>query len=552
MQRPFGRFALVTLLAAVFLGLVAGESKLYAQTPAYGSSGQKSPDTPPPPSPSAVANNGSFETGTFAGWGVSNPCGSTIGNWFVYSGTTSPVSNFTIPAPPAGAFAAVTDQVGPGTHILFQDIALEAGSSHTLTMTLYFNNRHTANITPADFNLDCSNSAGNPNQQFRVDIIRPGALLTTVSPADILQTIFWTANLPTTQLSMAPTPFVADLSAFAGQTVRLRFAEVDNQFFYQAGVDNVQLTSQPQLAGTPGAPYPQSAEVSDQKAGSVLVYNLHTSTIGSTAQNTRINITNINPVSGVAVHLFFVDGSNCNVADSFLCLTANQTASFLASDVDPGTTGYIVAIASSLGTGCPINFNFLIGDEYVKLSSGHAANLGAEAISAISGNPASCDGNSVTADLPFNGVGYNRVPRTVAASNIPSRADGNDTLLVVNRFGGSLATGAATLTGLFGIIYDDFERGLSFGFSPGVCQFRASFSNNFPRLTPRFEQLIPAGRTGWLRLFSQNDQGLFGATINFNPNAGSIAGAFNQGHNLHKLRLTSTVVITVPVFTPSC
>ena len=32
---------------------------------------------------------------------------------------------------------------------------------------------------------------------------------------------------------------VADISAFAGQTVRLRFAEVDNQFYLNFAVDNV-------------------------------------------------------------------------------------------------------------------------------------------------------------------------------------------------------------------------------------------------------------------------------------------------------------------------
>src|SRR5215471_16008067 len=62
---------------------------------------------------------------------------------------------------------------------------------------------------------------------------------------------------------------------------------------------------------------------------------------------------------------------------------SNQKASFTTSDADPGTRGYIVAVAVDGLTGCPANFNFLIGDEYVKYASGHAANLGAEAIAAI-------------------------------------------------------------------------------------------------------------------------------------------------------------------------
>src|SRR5262249_47992081 len=153
----------------------------------------------------------------------------------------------------------------------------------------------------------------------------------------------------------------------------------------------------------PGQPFPDSSEVSDQKAGSVLVYNLYTSSAtSSTAQNTRINLTNVSPTDQVAVHLFFVDGATCSIADSFVCLTPNQTTSFLASDIDPGTTGYLIAVASDCVTGCPIAFNCLIGDAYVKFSTGHAANLGAEALAAVSPNPAACDGNSVTANLNFD------------------------------------------------------------------------------------------------------------------------------------------------------
>src|SRR5262245_37243078 len=176
------------------------------------------------------------------------------------------------------------------------------------------------------------------------------------------------------------------------------------------------------LAADPGLLYPPTSEVSDQKAGSVLFYNFYTSgAAGGNAQNSRINITNTSTTSAAFVHLFFVDGASCSVADSFICLTANQTASFLASDVDPGVSGYIVAVASDGLAGCPVAFNFLIGDEYVKLSTGHQANLGAEAFAALyNGVLPGCDFNSTSASLNFNGVvglGYNRAPRVLALDN---------------------------------------------------------------------------------------------------------------------------------------
>ena len=282
----------------------------------------------------------------------------------------------------------------------------------------------------------------------------------------------------------------------------------------------------------------------------MLIYNVYTSSTDPTKQNTRINMTNVHQTRPAYVHLFFV-AEGCAIADSYVCLTPNQTTSFLASDLDPGVTGYLVAVAVDGVRGCPTSFNYLIGDEYVKFASGHAANLGAEAYSALPGGLPACNENSATATINFDGVSYDRTARTVALDSIGSRAEGNDTMLILNRIGGNLGTGAASLGTIFGILYDDSENGVSFNITGG-CQLRGSLTNNFPRTTPRFEQFIPAGRTGWIRLYSQSDLGLSGAMINFNAGSASSAGAFNQGHNLHKLTLSSAASYVLPVFPPGC
>lgn len=291
---------------------------------------------------------------------------------------------------------------------------------------------------------------------------------------------------------------------------------------------------------------------SDQKAGSVLFYNLFTSSPTSPgAQNTRISMTNTHPVLPAFVHLFFVEGSTCGIADAFICLTRNETVSFLTSNFDPGTTGYLVAVAVDR-SGCPVNFNYLIGDEYVKLGSGHAANLGAEAISALAGGLPFCNASSETAVLAFDGVSYNLTPRVLAVDNIADRATGNDTLLVVNRVGGSLLTSAGAVGSVFGLLYNDSEQSHSFSFSSGNCQVVQSLSNSFPRTSPPFETVIPSGHSGWMKFWGSADIGIFGVAINFNPNALSSSGAFSQGHNLHKLRLTTAASVTIPVIPPSC
>jgi hypothetical protein len=125
-------------------------------------------------------------------------------------------------------------------------------------------------------------------------------------------------------------------------------------------------------------------------------------------------------------------------------------------------------------------------------------------------------------------------------------------MLVLNRIGGNLGIGAATLSDVFGLFYNDMEVGVSFSFSPRSCQFRSTLSNNFPRITPRFDQFVAAGHSGWVRLYSLSDQGILGAVFNANPNSGSSAEAFTQGRNLHKLTLTSGASYTIPIFPPNC
>ena len=304
------------------------------------------------------------------------------------------------------------------------------------------------------------------------------------------------------------------------------------------------------LAQDPGVAIPQESEASDQKAGSLLYYNAYTSdATNPTVADTRINITNTNSQSSVAVHLFFVNAANCQVADSFICLTENQTATFRTSDLDPGTSGYIVALAT-FSDGTPRRFNFLIGDEFVKFATGHFANLGAVAFSKLTDtNVMSTDGT--LAALFFDGLilagSYNRAPRQVAVDSIPSRADGNDTLLILNRVGGDLSTSAGTLGALFGILYDDAETPLSFTTSGG-CWLRVSINNSFPRTTPRVETHIPSGRSGWMRINATANIGILGAVIN----KGTGDTAFNGGHNLHHLTLTAASNLTIPVFPSNC
>lgn len=304
---------------------------------------------------------------------------------------------------------------------------------------------------------------------------------------------------------------------------------------------------------TPGVAFPALAEAGDQKEGSVLFYPIYTSdATNATSQNTRINITNTSMTEKVTVHLFAVDGASCAVLDGFLCLTPNQTSSFLASDFDPGNTGYLIAVAVEDTNGIPRAFNELIGDEYVKFASGHRSNLSAVAVAASMMFPSGPNPNVTTATLRFDGMNYNRLPRVLAADSIGSRADGNSTMLVVNRIGGDMTTSGALIGNINGQLYDDTENAFSFTSNVAACQLRRVMDNTFPRTFTPFERVLPSGRTGWMKFWTVNDTALLGAQINFNPNAASSAGAFSHGHNLHHLTLTDAATLVIPVFVPSC
>jgi hypothetical protein len=309
------------------------------------------------------------------------------------------------------------------------------------------------------------------------------------------------------------------------------------------------------LAADPGSPYPATSEVSDQKAGSILVYNYYSSPSTPTPNhNTRINITNTSSTSGVVVHLFFV-AENCAVADFKLPMSQNYTYTFNVSEFDPNINGYLVAVASDSDTGLPRSHNFLIGDEYIKLPGGASANLAAEAFAAYYTGVLDQSPDNFGAILRFGSpddatARYNRIPAVLAVSNIPSRADQNETTLIINRLSGSLAETMDSVPRLFALVYDDQEVAYSTSFLPGSCQKRVTLSDTEPRTAPRFTSIIPAGRSGWLRLYSSaGNIPILGSVINFNPNTNSRGDVFNGGHNLHKLAFTTgTISVTVPVF----
>lgn len=186
--------------------------------------------------------NGGFESG-FANWTRVDQIGSE-GTFFAQSGTTSPVLGLTVSAPPYGSFAAMTDAEGPGSHVLYQDFFVASASAFSLGFSVFINNDNDEFAPNPDFHtpgtLDFS---GVQNQRARVDLMTTTADPFSLSGGDILLNLFETA--PGDPLVSGYTAMQFDvttlLTSYEGQTLRLRFAAVDNVAPMNFGVDDVHL-----------------------------------------------------------------------------------------------------------------------------------------------------------------------------------------------------------------------------------------------------------------------------------------------------------------------
>jgi len=325
------------------------------------------------------------------------------------------------------------------------------------------------------------------------------------------------------------------------------------------------------IPGLPGdaAVAAQGLGVSENKLGSALFFNYYTSDAASSQVNTRVNITNVNSVKDVVVHIFFVDSVTCNIADSFLCLTGNQTSNFVTSDIDPNVTGYIVVVAvDSLGR--PASFNYLAGDELLVTSTAHRFGLAAVAAARRDGNfvsPVNADGLSAT--MFFDSRQYDLLPQTMVLDSFPSQVGGvgsslADTRLYVYTPLPDLTTAGASFSGaLFFLVHDDQES--SFSAQLPLSCFLTSDKQRITsiRTAPNINTIVPSGRSGWATFSASGNRTIAcnssGALIRLTsvPLMGATAtkvGSFTGGHNLRYATVFNRpgYSITVPVLPPPC
>lgn len=278
--------------------------------------------------------------------------------------------------------------------------------------------------------------------------------------------------------------------------------------------------------------------VSDQKAGSVLVFPYYTSSLSS-PKETNLSLSNVGDTEAIA-HLFFIDGANCNHADFFVCLTPNAKITFNASEYDPETTGWVMAVAVNRD-GVPVQNNVLIGNAFVR-DGMYVDNYGAESFWAHSASVAAINGEKAT--LFFDGGGYDAIPRELT-TEIQSPLDAVGQKIVTVGMRGDLTESGLTGAGQSGIglAYNAQERGVSYSnFLTGNCFATATITGTSPRVPGTMNGLIAKGNSGTLRFSIGGGVGLL-----MTPKPAK----WNGIRGLHKTKLTTSQMI-IPILKPAC
>lgn len=186
-----------------------------------------------------LLTNGNFATGTFAGWTEANQAGGS-GSWFVSTSTSSPISEFTTPGPfPGDSFYAVSDQTGPGGHVLLQSFTVPVDTtSLLLTFNMFSDDRDNGPFCPGSLDFTVS-----PNECARVDILN-GAAGAFATGSGVVSNLYNTASLASSGGTNPWIPYSFNVAGLTpGNTYQLRFGEVDNQLFFQQGVADVCLVA---------------------------------------------------------------------------------------------------------------------------------------------------------------------------------------------------------------------------------------------------------------------------------------------------------------------
>lgn len=202
--------------------------------------------------------NADFETGDLTGWqtlveGAAKPVSIESGTVTTAAGTINPS--------PDGSFMVFTSQDAEGRSFLWQEftptnIPVLNPYNYNVYFDIAINNRADDYYTPVPMSLEYASTT--PNQQARIDILKPGASITTVDPNDIVVELFQThPGDPLIQDWQRVTKDVSsEIAPYVGQALILRLVQVDNQLYFNLALDNVSVGYTPPYGDVEPTPVP--------------------------------------------------------------------------------------------------------------------------------------------------------------------------------------------------------------------------------------------------------------------------------------------------------
>jgi hypothetical protein len=183
--------------------------------------------------------NGGFETGTYAGWTPFTWAGSSGALGVNGNGANGPISGSAVNGNPGGGnWVSLTDQTGPGAYSLIQHFTIPLNAVQVIVS---FDHVATdwSGVGPI-FGPGLDPFAGAANQLATVDILKGGSPAFTMAAGDIVANLYLGVDAGTPAV-WAPYAFNLTGILLPGQTYYFRAAEVDNQLFFNQGLDNVSV-----------------------------------------------------------------------------------------------------------------------------------------------------------------------------------------------------------------------------------------------------------------------------------------------------------------------
>ncbi|NEP14856.1 MAG: filamentous hemagglutinin N-terminal domain-containing protein [Symploca sp. SIO2C1] len=236
--------------------------------------------------PIELITNGDFETGNFAAWTVTDLAGGNGSFLIDDADGLTPLSGFPTVGPANGAFYAISDQRGPGTHVLSQTFTVpNSVASVIFSFDMFVNDYRGFGVLINPAGLD---HTAVPNRHARVDILTAGSPPFDTG-AGVLTNLFTDVGAPPN-----PNPYtnyVHDItgSVGGGGSFDLRFAEVDNRGPLHQGIDNVSILALPQ---------PTTGAVTLSAGGNVEVVSINTQNPNGTGGAVNITAGDLVKVTG--------------------------------------------------------------------------------------------------------------------------------------------------------------------------------------------------------------------------------------------------------------